>query len=185
MENSARSERSRNAAIQAALTIISRDGPGRLTLDAIALESGISKGGVMHHFRTKQAVLKALLEHQISHFENFFQDYMAGPGSMQAEAHLSAEILTLRAAIGQPQSIALALVAALAEEPGLMSIVREADAKKIASIKAEAKDPDLAVLRWAAAWGLMLTAMLGFCPLPEEERDRLFVRLLDGVDHIG
>ena len=57
MENAARSERSRKAAIQAALTIIARDGPGRLTLDAIARESGISKGGVMHQFRTKEAVL--------------------------------------------------------------------------------------------------------------------------------
>ena len=46
MDNPSRSEKTRNAVIQAALAIIARDGPGRLTLDAIARESGISKGGL-------------------------------------------------------------------------------------------------------------------------------------------
>jgi hypothetical protein len=36
MDNASRSERSRNVALDAALVIIARDGPGRLTLDAIA-----------------------------------------------------------------------------------------------------------------------------------------------------
>jgi len=65
-----RSERTRQAVIQAALTIIARDGPRRLTFDAIARESGLSKGGVMHQFPTKIDVLKALLEHQIQYFDN-------------------------------------------------------------------------------------------------------------------
>lgn len=43
MDNASRSERSRNVALDAALVIIARDGPGRLTLDAIARESGLPK----------------------------------------------------------------------------------------------------------------------------------------------
>src|SRR6266436_1598840 len=77
MDNVTRSERSRKAALQAALTIIARDGPGRLTLDAIARESGLSKGGLMHQFRTKEGVLKALLERQMAHFEEFSTRYRA------------------------------------------------------------------------------------------------------------
>jgi len=73
MDNPSRSERSRKLAIEAAFTIIARDGPGQLTFDAIARESGISKGGLMHQFRTKGNVLKALLEHQTDYFENFFR----------------------------------------------------------------------------------------------------------------
>ena len=41
MDNPSRSERSRNAVLTAAITIIARDGPGRLTLDAIAREKQI------------------------------------------------------------------------------------------------------------------------------------------------
>ena len=179
MENAARSERSRNAAIQAALAIIARDGPGRLTLDAIARESGISKGGVMHHFRTKGAVVKALLEHQIEHFEKFGRDYRATLPPGHPEPELATRIATSREAIATQNSVAFAVIGALAEEPGLMSIVREIDAAAVEVIKAEATDPDLAILRWEAARGLIMTSLLGHCPLTVEERQRLFDRLLD------
>lgn len=179
MENTARSERSRNAAIQAALTIIARDGPGRLTLDAIARESGISKGGVMHQFRTKGAVLKALLDHQIEYFAKFSEDYLAELGSAQPEALLSAEIATLREVATNQRSVAFAIVGALAEQPDLLSVTREGEIEKIERIKAEATDPDLAMLRWAAARGLGLSALFGLYALSEEDRARLFERLLD------
>ena len=179
MENTARSERSRSAAIQAALTIIARDGPGRLTLDAIARESGISKGGVMHHFRTKTAVLKALLDHQIEYFERFSKDYLAELDADRREPQLSAQIATLREAATDPQSVAFAIVGAMAEEPELLSITQELDIQKIERIKAEAADPDLALLRLAAARGLALSALFGLYAFSDDERARLFERLLD------
>jgi AcrR family transcriptional regulator len=179
MENAARSERSRNAAIQAALTIIARDGPGRLTIDAIARESGISKGGVLHQFRTKGAVLKALLERQIEYFEKFREDYLARAAHDRTDANLRAQIATLREAASTPHSVVFAIVGALAEEPDLLSVVRETDARTVANIKAEASDPDLALVRWAAARGLALMVILGLCPLSGQERERLFDRLLD------
>lgn len=179
MENTVRSKRSRNAAIQAALAIIARDGPGRLTLDAIAREGKISKGGLMHQFPTKKAVLQALLDYRIEHFEKFSRDYLSGPASASPEPTLAAQIATLREAISKPNPIAFVILAALAEDPGLLSSSREIDAKKLQSIKAEAVDPDLAVLRLLAASGLVLTELLGLCPLSEAERARLFDRLLD------
>jgi AcrR family transcriptional regulator len=179
MENAIRSERTRKAVIEAALAIIARDGPGRLTMDAIARESGISKGGVTHQFRTKEAVLKALLDHQIEYFGKIFQDHLAAAGSTQAEAHLSAQIATLREAAARQHAVAFAVVGALAEAPDLLSATRENDAKTIERIKADAADPELAVLRWAAAQGLALSAVFGICPLSSEERERLFDRLLD------
>src|SRR5258708_4872283 len=178
MDNPTRSERSRSAAIQAALTIIARDGPGQLTFDAIARESGISKGGLMHQFRTKGAVLKALLEHQIAYFSKFSQDYLAEMSAGQPEAHLLAQIATLRETITNPHSVAFAIVGALAEEPDLLSITRDDEVEKIEHIKAEAADPDLAMLRWAAARGLALSALFGLYSLSGEERERLFERLL-------
>jgi AcrR family transcriptional regulator len=179
MDNATRSERSRNAVLEAALAIIALEGPGRLTLDAIARESGISKGGLMHQFRTKEAVLKALVERQIEYFEDFSRSYMAESGAAQSQPHLAAQITALREATATPRSIVFAVLGAAAQEPGLLSITREMDAKKIEAIKAEASDPELAILRWVAAWGLALTAMLGLSPLSDEERRRLFDRLLD------
>ncbi|MBG0812150.1 TetR family transcriptional regulator [Methylosinus sp. H3A] len=179
MDNASRSQRTRKAVIQAALAIIARDGPGRLTLDAIARESGVSKGGLMHQFRTKEAVLKALLEHQIEYFADFSRAYMAEHGAGQAEPHLAAQIATLRETLVEPHSVAFAIFGAVAQEPSLLSITRESDGVALEAIKAEAKDQDLALLRWAAARGLAVSALLGLCPLGEDERERLFDRLLD------
>ncbi|PZV39682.1 TetR/AcrR family transcriptional regulator [Mesorhizobium kowhaii] len=177
MDNVSRSERSRSAIIQAALAIIARDGPGRLTLDAIAREGGLSKGGVMHQFRTKEAVLKTLLENQVEFFENFSRDYLASAD--MKEAQLSAQIAVQRKAIAEPHSVAFGLLGALAENPALLSGLRETDARKVEAIRSEAADPDLATLRLFAAKGIALSTMMGICSLSDEDRERLFERLLD------
>ncbi|MBS0521773.1 MAG: TetR/AcrR family transcriptional regulator [Proteobacteria bacterium] len=174
MDNPSRSERTRNAALQAALTIIARDGPGRLTLDAIAKESGISKGGLMHQFPTKVAVLKALMEHQIDYFDKFARKYAAEHGAGQAEPQLAMHIATLREVVSTPHSVAFAILGAAAQEPSLLSLTRETDAKIVERIRTEAADPDLAMMRWAAALGLALTTLFGMSPLSEQERSRLF-----------
>lgn len=179
MDNPTRSERSRQAALQAALTIIARDGPGQLTFDAISRESGISKGGLMHQFRTKTEVLRALLDHDIAHFEAFSQRYLAKIGDTTPEANLAAEIATMREAANSPHTGGFAVLAALVEDPTLLSTVLERSAQKVKRIKADAADPDLALLRWEAARGLVFTTLLGLSPLSDKERVRLFDRLLD------
>jgi AcrR family transcriptional regulator len=179
MDNATRSERSRNVALDAALIIIARDGPGRLTLDAIARESGLSKGGVMHQFRTKEGVLKALLGRQMAHFGEFSTRYRAKARAASANPELATEIATVREAANMPNSAVLALLAAMVESPDLMALPRDSELKAIAAIRAEAADPDLAMLRWAAARGLLLGAIFGMSPIGKPERDRLFARLLD------
>ncbi|MDN5003267.1 TetR/AcrR family transcriptional regulator [Bradyrhizobium sp. GCM10027634] len=185
MDNATRSERSRNAALEAAIAIIARDGPGRLTLDAIARESGLSKGGVMHQFRTKEAVLKALLERQMSHFEEFSTAYMAKVSATSANPNLATQLATIREAASSPNSAALALVAAMVENPNLMALPRELEMKRMAAIKQEAADPDLAMLRWAGALGLLLSSLFGMSPLSKDEHQRLFARLLDDAQWTG
>ena len=178
MDNPTRSERTRTAAIQAALAILERDGPGKLTFDAISRESGISKGGLMHQFRTKGDVLNALMEHQQDYYQRFQRDYLAARDPGAGQPTLSAQIATMREVIDQQPSAALAIMAALVEDPAPLQQVRDIDAENVKRIAAESGDPDLALLRWKAAWGSR-SAMFGLCPLSADERARLFDRLLD------
>jgi hypothetical protein len=134
---------------------------------------------LMHQFRTKDAVLKALLEHQTAYFEDFYRSYIAEHGGKGTQPELAAQIATLREVNSQPDSVVFAVFGALARNPDLLSASRDIDARKIAAIKAEAADSQLAVLRWSAAMGLALTTMMGMCPLSEKEREQLYERLLD------
>jgi len=179
MDNASRSERTRKLAIEAALAIIAREGVGKLTLDAIARESGISKGGLLHQFRTKEAVLKALLEHQMAYFAEFARQYREAHAEGQASPNLALEIAKSRELLTHPSSVAFAVGLVVAQEPALMAEPRARTAADLERIRAEAADPDLAVLRWAAARGLALSAQLEISPLPQEEMRRLFARLAD------
>ena len=58
----------------------------------------MSKGALMHQFHTKEAVLKALLEHQIAHFEAFSQRYLAEREGALRQPRLAAPIATSREA---------------------------------------------------------------------------------------
>jgi AcrR family transcriptional regulator len=181
MDNTSRSERTRNLVIEAARVIIARDGPQRLTLDAIAREAGISKGGLMHQFGNKIAVIRALLENQIEYFQKFSQDHIAAHGASSSEPHLAAQIAVAREAVSQvqPSSVAFAILGMIGEAPELMSIFRDIDVKESEAIKAEAADPDLAMLRLFAAQGMHLTTVFGIGRLSDEDRERLFARLTD------
>lgn len=179
MDNPTRSERTRQAGLQAALTIILRDGPKQLTFDAMARESGISKGGLMHQFPNKGAVLQALVEHQVEHFQRFSQNFLATAAPQSDEPNLAAELATLREAVTTPAPIAGAVLGALLEDPGLLAGPRDASVRHVRAIEAEAADPDLSLLRWMAGQGLVLSVILGLCPFTDAERARLFNRLQD------
>jgi AcrR family transcriptional regulator len=53
---------SRNHILDIAAQIASDEGASQLTIDAVAKRSGISKGGVMYHFGSKDALLSALVD---------------------------------------------------------------------------------------------------------------------------
>ncbi|PWK74034.1 TetR/AcrR family transcriptional regulator [Aminobacter sp. AP02] len=47
----------------AAICVALENGFGKVTLDAVAQQAGISKGGLLHHFATKKHLIRAMLEH--------------------------------------------------------------------------------------------------------------------------
>lgn len=67
----------RERALQAALTLVRAERP--VSLDTTAAESGLSKPGLMHHFRTKEALMLALVDHVVDHWERELTDRLAVP----------------------------------------------------------------------------------------------------------
>ncbi len=49
------------ALLDAAEAVIHDEGLGNLTLDAVAARAGVSKGGLMYHFKSKDALLEAMV----------------------------------------------------------------------------------------------------------------------------
>lgn len=181
MDNQTRSEITRNKAIEAALAILERDGVSGLTFDALVRESGISKGGLLHQFRTKNGVLEALAEYQSQHFQRVAQGYLAKEGASQAEPAVASQIAIYRESSNQPHSVARAVLATLIANPSpeLLERFRAQDAEGLKKIAEESPDPDLALIRLLAASGLAFATLLGMSSLSRQDQERLYARLLD------
>ena len=86
-------ERTRTAILDAAIRILGRDGPNRFSASALAMESGVSKATLFHHFR-------AIDEIPMLALERFWMQSLSPPKKHTASAHgyliqLGAQILDL------------------------------------------------------------------------------------------
>ena len=52
----------RETILDAAETVVRDDGAAHLTLDAAAERAGVSKGGLLYHFKTKESLLQAMID---------------------------------------------------------------------------------------------------------------------------
>lgn len=59
----------RDRIIEAALELVGQHGIQSLTYESLAERTGISKGGIIYHFDSKQTLLRELLAH-VSHMQN-------------------------------------------------------------------------------------------------------------------
>ncbi|HBZ3185229.1 TPA: TetR/AcrR family transcriptional regulator [Klebsiella pneumoniae] len=63
--------------LESATMIAGRDGIAALSLNAVAREAGVSKGGLLHHFPNKQALIFALFARLLAIMEKAISELMA------------------------------------------------------------------------------------------------------------
>ncbi|NDE08813.1 MAG: TetR/AcrR family transcriptional regulator, partial [Chloroflexi bacterium] len=59
----------RDSILAAAAQLISREGARRLTLDAVAAEAHLSKGGLLYHFSSKDDLIRGLVDTLVAQFD--------------------------------------------------------------------------------------------------------------------
>ncbi|CAG0955712.1 hypothetical protein PHYC_00452 [Phycisphaerales bacterium] len=71
---------SHDALLDAAEAVIHEEGIGNLTLDAVAARARVSKGGLLHHFPTKEKLLEAMVRRIV---DSWYRNAIAAIGGMQ------------------------------------------------------------------------------------------------------
>jgi AcrR family transcriptional regulator len=71
--NPEKEEKRKTQIIQAAYDVIASKGYNNFTIDDIAHQAGLSKGGVLHYFKTKDDILIHLLEQIYTLIENYIK----------------------------------------------------------------------------------------------------------------
>jgi AcrR family transcriptional regulator len=147
----------RERLLDAAAGVVRRDGAHALTLDAVAAEAGVSKGGLLYHFRSKRDLLDAMVERWVQ----AWQDHI---DAASAEGGFVAGYVNATDLGSGDREAEFGLLAALIAEPAVLETVRERYASWQARLEAEGGDPVQATVARLAADGLWLADLLGFSP---------------------
>jgi AcrR family transcriptional regulator len=165
----------RERLLDAAVAVVRRDGPQALTLDAVAAEAGVSKGGLLYHFRSKRDLLDALVGRWLDGWQAEMDADEAADGFVAAYVRAS----HLGGAGQAERAYETALLAALVGEPGVLAAARDRYAAWQDLVEREGGDPVDATVARLAADGLWLADLLGLAPPQGELRDAVLARLLD------
>jgi AcrR family transcriptional regulator len=165
----------RERLLDAASAVVRRDGPQALTLEAVATEAGVSKGGLLYHFRSKRELLDAMLLGWLEEFGHEI-DAATGEGSF-AHGWVRASDMTGWAAA--ERATEFGLLAAMVAEPAALGKVRGRYDEWQARLVEEADDPVQATVARLAADGLWLADLLGLAPPQGELREQVLARLLE------
>lgn len=165
--------------LDAATAIVHRDGGAALTLDAVAKESGTSKGGVLYHFPTKEALVLGMVTRMVEHFDRGLATESAAhppsPGRM-----LRAYVASSLEEDAYSPSVRAALVAAMSTNPRLLDPLRERFAAWQAELCADGLDAAWGTLVRLAIDGLWLADLFDLAP-PTGTLRRDVVDVLVGI----
>ena len=163
----------RDAVLDAAEAVVARDGAARLTLDAVAEQAGIGKATVLYDFKTKAALIDAVVERAVAR-DNAFNTAMSQGLEGQGDAVIRGRILAAATPLPDDfRAVALNLCAALAQDASLRGHIQENQRSVIAGLTADAASPRGALLAYLALEGLKLLEALDYHAWPVEERTRI------------
>jgi AcrR family transcriptional regulator len=164
--------------LDAAEQVVARDGVANLTLDAVAREAGVSKGGLLYHYPSKSALITAIVERLAQRCETDQQQALAN--EPRAPGAFTRAFIRAHSDPIDPRDVPVhsALLAAAGTNPQFMQPFRKRFAQWQARLEADGIDPAIAMIVRLAIDGLCLGPLLGI-PVPQGElRERVVQKLI-------
>ncbi|HPU28587.1 MAG TPA: TetR/AcrR family transcriptional regulator [Phycisphaerae bacterium] len=168
----------RDRLLDAAERLAGRSGLQNFTLEAVANEAGVSKGGLLYHFPSKSALITAIVQRLADRCEADQQAALAeAPNCPGAFARAYVAVRTDPLDPGELR-VHAALLAAAGTDPRFLDPFREKMAGWQARLEADGIEPEVALIVRLAIDGMCLCGLLGM-PLPTGElRSRVIERLM-------
>jgi AcrR family transcriptional regulator len=153
--------------------IVRDQGVAKLTLDEAARVAGLSKGGVLYHFKSKDDLIRGMVSRMTESCDALHLRYYAE----QPEGPYRWARTVVHTAFdpegpgGDPASGAL--LAAIAINPELMAPIHEKYAQWVERVKSDSPDPLKAALICTAMDGFVFQRILGLTLATDEDLTRL------------
>jgi len=159
--------------LDAAEEVVLRDGIGCLTLDAVAREAKLSKGGLLHHYHSKDALIDALVRRTVDAWREEFtaaiDSQPSGPGRVPG-AFLSVCLSESGKWTESLRRRGLVLVAALVHDSKHVEPVRAVHRLLAERIAADGLPPGVGEAVMLASDGLWFNWIFGLQEPSTEQR---------------
>ena len=165
----------RDAILRATGRVVAEEGVSGLTLDAVAREAGVSKGGLLYHFPSKEALIRGMIRRLLEGFTGVIEREEGEPGGGRwVRAYARASFVEDR----QLLDVSAGLLAAVANDPSLLGPLRSSYEGWQRRAERDGIDPAVATLVRLAADGLFFAEVFGFAPPEGRLRERVLETLL-------
>jgi AcrR family transcriptional regulator len=162
------------AILDAASKVILDKGVEALTLDAVAQQAGLSKGGLLYHFPSKKSLIEGMINRLIAGVDAALAEELAKSGGDYVTAYIRASFQSNP----ERDKISCALFAAISNEPDLIKPLQARFFKMQTEIAAAAASPEIGTIIRLALDGLWISDLFGFAPPPPELREKMSGALL-------
>ncbi|MDR7037138.1 AcrR family transcriptional regulator [Methylobacterium sp. BE186] len=159
--------------LDAAEALLRRSGSRTLTIDAVAAEAELSKGGVLHHYASKDALITALAARKVERLRAGIGQHAAALAETRARMPL-AMIGHAREVYAEESGFPDSLLIASAENADAAAGFRAFLAERLRDLAEIEARPGAGAAFLFAILGLMMSRSLGFHELDGAELDRLF-----------
>jgi len=170
------STRTRKNLLQAANRVVLRDGSNALTLDAVAKEAEVSKGGLLYHFPSKEALIAAMVEDLAQSADQSMHQLQAEDPNPQG-SWARAFIKVCRES-DETDTISAALIPAAACNPALLDPLRRLYEDWQQKLDDDLGDIGSSTLIRLALDGLWMVELLNLAPPRGKRRDELFSMMI-------
>jgi AcrR family transcriptional regulator len=166
--------KTREAVLKAAGQVLVRLGVGAFTIDAVAQEAGITKGGVLHHFRSKEALIDGLIDQVTEIFNSRIEAELAVEPVGHPGRWLRAYIRTIFSVQYENINLIPALAAvAAADQQTIERLRRGMQASQLAALE-DGLDPTLATVIRLAVDGVVFTRAFHLNVLDREASQHIY-----------
>lgn len=159
----------RDRMLDAAEAVVVRQGIANLTLDAVAAEAKMSKGGLLHHFPSKDKLVEGMVRRCADNWRecstHAYESVAPGKGRMCRA--LLGHLADADEWTDQCQRSSSAVFAALAQNPALIEPMREAYQDMQRRLESDGLPPGVAETVVAALDGLWLYRVLGLAKVDQ------------------
>lgn len=164
--------------LNAASKIVNERGIFNLTLEAVAEEAGFSKGGLLYHYPSKEALVRGMVEHLASNYREKIASN-AEEDPVEKGKWTRAYVNVTFNQSQQNKNMNSVLLAAKAVDVNLLNPIRDVYKDWQYELENDGIDPTKATIIRLATDGVWLSELFDINQIGEEEKAEVFKTLIE------